>query len=54
MLLTHSKGVFYTDDPIGTDVTFIMDKTTDHTQLAKDSIAYMRWFIAISLSNLFS
>lgn len=47
------NGLFYNDDPIGTDVTF-MDGTTDHTQFAKDSIAYMRGFIAIRLTNLFS
>ena len=47
------NGVFYTDDPIGADVTFT-DNTTDRTQLAKDSIAYLRGFTAIRLTNLFS
>jgi hypothetical protein len=47
------NGVFYTDDPIGTDVRFL-DRTLDRTKFAKDSIAYMRSFIAIRLSNIFS
>ena len=46
-------GVFYTDDPIGSDVNFT-DSGTDRTQFAKDSIAYMRGFLAIRLTNLFS
>lgn len=46
-------GVFYTDDPIGNDVLF-EDSGTDFTQFAKDSIACMRGYLAIRLTNLFS
>jgi hypothetical protein len=46
-----TPGVFYKDDPIGTDVRFLLGG--NNTLLALASIAYVRSFWALRLSGLF-
>jgi hypothetical protein len=46
-------GVFYTDDPVGTNVEFISNETdTDYTEFARVSTMYMRGPGAPRLSGL--
>jgi hypothetical protein len=45
-------GVFYKDDPIGTDVEFTVG-TTSHTSLAIDAITYVRSQVSFRLSQFF-
>jgi hypothetical protein len=46
-------GVFYTDDPVGTNVEFISNETdTDYTEFAGVSTMYMRGPGAPRLSGL--
>jgi hypothetical protein len=44
-------GVFYIDDPIGTNVSFTDPAGTDFTPFARVSIAYMRGFTATRASG---
>lgn len=46
------NGVFYQDQPIGSDVEFI-DDTTSHTSLAIEAITYVRSLVTFRLSGLF-
>lgn len=46
------NGVFYKDDPVGTDVEFIF-QATDHTVFARDAVQYVRDAFAWRLSALF-